>query len=248
VKEVVSVREFLDRSIPENIKSNSDYQVFIELMTHLFDEFKSKIMNFSDLICPDRCPLPLLPNLGLVIGYEHRYSLSENDSRLILKYLFERLYRRRGTTEAVRNAILYTGNPEMASLQFASKWDVEIEEIPGHMFITDWTGRVYDTSWIWPVFPAGVKLWLSIAPPPGEDEVEPPEDVDLIFGDIDFRPLELVFSASESLFSEIGFDLSEDVSVGSAVYLKANISEINKCKTFSLRDSSDELLFIELIP
>ena len=223
--EIRSVKEYLYRAIPDYMKCDDDVRVFIELMGLTFDELKGYVINFSDVVDPDKVPRDLMEALGQGVGYKYLFNLSEEENRLVLKYFFERLYRRRGTIESIKNAILYTGNPELATLSHASKFDAEVNEYYGLIEIIDWTGRITRKEWLHAVFPAGIGLYLSVGSV-YEDSVAGNQE-EILIHDIEYRRIEDVKEVEETPFMEIEMDI---VPVNTQAF-KADLIEVDDFST-----------------
>lgn len=203
--EIRSVREYLEKAIPDFMRNDDDVRVFMELMAIMFDELKHYIINFSDVVDPDKVPRALMEELGQGVGYKYLHNLTEEDNRLILKYFFERLYRRRGTIESIKNAILYTGNPELATLAHATKFDAEVIESYGQIEIRDWSGRIDRRQWLHAVFPAGIGLFIGVG---GEyiDEVAHALEEFMMY-DLESGPRENLGTVEEDSSMEIEVDI-----------------------------------------
>lgn len=96
--------------IPEYLRTNDGFLVFLSLMVHEFEIAQQNIDNFTDLVDPDKVPLKFLENLGAYMNYRYLERGDEDFNREALMSMSS-IWEMRGTDHAIIMAATHGYNP-----------------------------------------------------------------------------------------------------------------------------------------
>lgn len=82
--------------LPDVLRDNEDFQVFIQLAIKSFNIDLANIESFNDLVDPDKVPIRFLEYLGGLVGYKYIPNASDDFNRELITRM-QHIYEQRGT-------------------------------------------------------------------------------------------------------------------------------------------------------
>lgn len=202
--------EFVQGAVPEHIISNTDPQVFLKILSELYEDIAGYIDRFPDIVDVDTTPEIFLPKLSYLVKYTVKYNIDFDIQREVIKRMLY-VYSKRGQDEQIIMAATYGDDPNWLGdhmfLPNSSRnrtratLDYTVDSVfthnsskhsSGHKFASKkWRGgilvitltRVNDEirDAIKKVIPAGIKFYFDIASELAPDEIELVGDSGVLF-------------------------------------------------------------------
>jgi hypothetical protein len=95
--------------LPEYLRSNKDFLVFLRLLISEFDITLDNIEKFTDLVDPDKVPIKFIEALGSVTNYRFIENADDDFNREILMRM-QSIYEQRGTDKSIVMAATHGNN------------------------------------------------------------------------------------------------------------------------------------------
>ncbi len=95
--------------VPEYLRSNKNFLVFLQLAIHEFDINIENIKNFTDLVNPDKVPIEFIEALGSYSNYRFEVNADDDFNREIMMRM-QSIYKERGTDKSIIMAATHGNN------------------------------------------------------------------------------------------------------------------------------------------
>ena len=95
--------------IPEYLKENEDFLVFLSMLIHEFDITNENIRKYPDIINPDRVPINLIEALGSYFNYRYLVNATDDFNREVLMRM-RSIWEQRGTEHSIIMAATHGDN------------------------------------------------------------------------------------------------------------------------------------------
>ena len=95
--------------IPDFLKENEDFLVFLALLFHEFDIAEKNIYRFTDLVNPDKVPIEFIEALGSYFNFTYLSNATDDFNREALMRM-RSIWEQRGTEHSIIMAGTHGGN------------------------------------------------------------------------------------------------------------------------------------------